>query len=131
MVTCKLLNAMNYNIQKGEKLNFRPIKRIPEGLPEFLTETLGDTATVTSFCILNRTKGFLGLNKLPTIILFYKGSIEFEKDNVLISSNLSEYFENVDYYIDLIALDLSDDATLEIGAGIENMGVKITKVKNA
>ena len=119
---------MNYEIQKGAKLNFRPMRKIPKGLSEFLVETFGNTTTVTAFCIVNRTK-FWGLIKLPTIIVFYKNSKGFEEDNVSITRRFTEYFENADYFIDLITLDLSDKTSLEIAAGIDKMGVEIIDVK--
>ncbi|MBT3302381.1 MAG: hypothetical protein HOD63_01460 [Bacteroidetes bacterium] len=118
---------MNYEIETGTNLKFTPISNLPDGLIKFLKVSLNELQSIEAFTIVSRKVGILGLRKIMTLLLFYNDQNQYQKDNITLTREFEDYFKTQNYFIDLLAFDMSIKFSLNLIQKFENLAIEIIK----
>ena len=118
---------MNYEIETGTNLKFTPISNLPDGLIKFLKVSLNELQSIEAFTIVSRKVGILGFRKIMTLLLFYNDQNQYQKDNITLTREFEDYFKTQNYFIDLLAFDMSIKFSLNLIQKFENLAIEIIK----
>ncbi|UTW62664.1 hypothetical protein KFE98_00470 [bacterium SCSIO 12741] len=121
---------METYIPKGQRIIYSRWKSPPHDLSDYLKDVFTPLNSIQGFCLVYRRNGFLSLNKIRAIVLFYDDDQEYEKENLILSKKFEDYFSDVSYFIDLVSMDMKDDLALTLAKNMEDMGVEIVETNN-